>query len=474
MNMENNRLATAVQAQLNLAQQQVSQITDPATGQPVQIQDLEALQAAAARLDTAQDAASNALMIHALLGRASSAGCAVPGDSLSFPADHHLHMSMGAEWYWVGCHLTVEDTAGNVGRIAFLTSMQKTRIVSPAVQQQAGWSDLQSSVFTNVSTLVVDYGPGNQHIYRRTPNRQWPGAGGGASYSQPGDTSFYMTCGPDSLHGDLNVVPLTVQVNDGDNMQVNLTLSPNSSINVETAFFKQGVPQASLTDGGTGLTPVPTPGIYYSWPQLDVSGQVTVGGQTYTVLSGTGWLDHQLMMTSLSNADNAQYPVPFVEDPTPYNGWVWQFYNLNNGEAFTGAAFIVGDMSLSDLDMSYGYFLKPENGAWKAIFINGKIDLLYPYAFNGQSICTEPTVIPVARTYRKVENGFLGDPLSGVASPWFYDGTFEIGDGAICSETPADYVDMSGKYANGVGYMESIGFTPVGVLREAMLAKIAG
>lgn len=470
-------VAPAMQAHLRDVLAVVNAITDPFTEAPLQIPDFATLYQAAGALDTAQDPAQRAWTINTLLGRAGSVDCTAPTADyvLAFPKDHHLHADMGLEWYWIGAHLNVIDANGETGRLALLLSMEKTRAVGLQAQQAAGWSALDATLFTNLVTVTVDMGPGRRAIHRRRPNVQWPVAGGSAGFSQPGDASFRYVCGPDTLSGPLDILPLQVHVDDGEHMQVKITLRPNEAIAADRSFFLQGMPNTdSITAGGTGFTPVPTPGLYYSWPHLLVDGCITVGGMTYTILSGTGWVDHELMMTSLENPDGAVHPVPFVEDPLPYNGWVWQYYHLENGQAFTGAAFVLGAMT-DHSTMSYGYFLTPQNGGWDATFVNGQIDLLFPNPFPARIGTPGAMVdIPIVRAYSGVENMLLGKPLSGVATPWYADGTFDGANGAVCAEIPADYTDQSGQYANGVGFMESVGFESVASYRAYALARLRG
>jgi hypothetical protein len=459
----------------------VNEIKNPNTGQPVQIPDFATIHAAAGQLDSTPYPEDFMFVIQSLLGRASSVDMDIPASTYtpSFPLDHHPHASMGVEWYWLGCHMSVTDRHGNAGRISVLLVMAKTRAVGLAAQKAAGWTDQEVTLACNVVTVTVDMGPGERAIHRRSRNLQWQLKGGVVNFSVPGQ-DFLFQCGPDSLRGSADVMPLAVVVNDGTHMAIDLTLRHGEGLDPGTAFFLQGPPTigAPITAGGTGVTPLPTPGIYYSWPQLVVDGAITIDGETYTITSGSGWLDHQLMMSSLKNPPatldpNPVHPVPFLEDPRPYNGWVWQFYNLDNGQAFTGAGFIVGEMTDTP-SMVYGYFLTP-NGAkgWDAIFINGDITLLRPIPFRTIP-CDTPypspeTVIPTARAYTGVQNILLGKPLSGVATPWHSDGTFSNPNWSVCAEIPADYTDMSGQYANGVGYMESVGFQSVDAYRDFAL-----
>ncbi len=80
--------------------------------------------------------------------------------------------------------------------------------------------------------------------------------------------------------------------------------------------------------------------------------------------------------------------------------------------------------------------------------------------------------IPIVRAYSGVENAFLGKPLSGIATPWFHDGTFDGANGAVCAEIPADYTDLPGQYADGLGDMESVGFEPVASYRAYALGRL--
>src|SRR5580692_10764387 len=94
--------ASVIENYLLAVQARVNQIIDPATKKPVQIPDFERLMAAAVAIDTAQYPAACMTMINNMLRRASNFDFAVPGSAVSFPADHHMHLTMGPEWYWFG------------------------------------------------------------------------------------------------------------------------------------------------------------------------------------------------------------------------------------------------------------------------------------------------------------------------------------------------------------------------------------
>ena len=473
--------ASVIENYLLAVQARVNQIIDPVTKKPVQIPDFERLMAAAAAIDTAQYPAVCMTMINNMLRRASNFDFAVPGSAVSFPADHHMHLTMGPEWYWFGCHLQVIDqSTGKPGRLSVFADMQRTRCVGLAEQRKAGWTDEQATLACSLATATVDMGPGQRTYVRRSNNTQWPLKGGSVQFSKPGEP-FSFTCGADSLTGSRDVLPLTLTVKDGPNLEMALVFACNPLTGIsdpEKAFFLQGAP-IPYGNGGTGLTPLPTPGIYYSWPQLAVSGTVTVRGTTYAVQNGNGWIDHQLMMKSLENPRGPSgnvHPVPFVEDSRPFDGWLWQYFNMDDLTAVTGAAFINGEMNAHP-PMTYGYYLQPNGGnGWNATFVYGAIDSLWPNLFPVPCTANPPfteATLPIVRTYRVFNSYSLVTPVAGVATPWYPDGTFDLPSGDLFAEFPADYTDMSGHRTDGVGYLEFSGFEPVAKLHAYQLDFLA-
>ncbi|MTI87512.1 MAG: hypothetical protein FH748_06040 [Balneolaceae bacterium] len=489
MNASQN-VAPAVQEYLANVKAKVAEITD-SNGQPTKIPNYDELLKAAGKLDSVEDPVRFMNIIHSLLGRAGNVGSDTitfnkdkkPEYSLTFPADHHMHGDMGNEWYWIGCHLDVTDENGNAGKLSILDTMQKIRSMGKSTQTKNNWTDEQVSVCCNIATVTVKMDNGETNYYRRNPNEQWPLKGGTSSFSSPGEP-FSFNVGKDSFTGSTNVLPLTLKVDDGDNMKIDITLTHNSKLDVETAFFRQGSP-IDFGNGGTGITPLPTPGIYYSWPQVLVSGTVSVGGHTYTINSGTGWIDHQLMMTSVLDADGNPDPKLFAHTSKnyPLNGWVWQYFNLENGHSFTGAGFIEGSIpSDNTVPMVYGYYLSPnKQKAWDAVFIMG--DLILKDYQNFPSICSypnsSPVSIPIKRGYSGLKSDFnkplLEHPISGQATPWYKNGSFNNPDQSLCTEFPADFVSATPEHhPNGVGYLESVGFEKTDEYRSYALGVLKG
>lgn len=397
---------------------------------------------AAGRMTTAQQAA----VIHRLLGSASSYGSEVPQGPVQFPRDHELHLKAGLEWYWVGCNLEVAGTSGQ-DRIGVLAVMSRDRAVSNAVQEQAGWSDAQAQVVDSSATITVAT-RADGFIARRRPNVQWAMLGGITRF----DTGqFRYQAGPDSMQGSQKVLPLAVSINDGPDFTIDITLS--SDLRPDKAFFLQGV---------DGITPPPSPGIYYSWPQLSASGTVTVRGQRYDV-SGTGWIDHQLLMTSAGTLPAPPRPPGWAPPADQFNGWSWCQFNLGNGDAFTASAFQLGPLR-TKLPIPSGYYVRRQAGTWNPVPVVGSLDLdCFTPALGG-------FLQPTAWSYSASDLARQMVDLALVATPWYPDGSFCSGYLVTPCETPvnvalADRARVAlatgpGIALTGTGYCESIGYEP--------------
>lgn len=486
-------VSSAVQEHLEKVKKTVANIKDT-DGNAIQIPNYEDLYTAAVNLDKVDNPTEIMYVINSLLGRANNVGSETilfenntPEYQLKFPQDHGMHGKMGDEWYWLACHLNVTDENNKIAKLSILNCMRKNRSVGTAIQAANGWTDQQASITTNIATVTVKMEDhGETDYYRRSKNVQWGLKGGVSSFSDVNEP-FAFNVGTDSLTGTNDVLPLRLVVDDGANMKIDVTFTNSYDFNVESSFFKQGIPVAKE---GTGFTPLPTPGIYYSWPQLLVTGTITVGGHTYKVDSGIGWIDHQLLMPSILDSNGEPDKTLFQKTATnyPYNGWIWQYFNLENGNSFTGSGFIQGEIpSNNKVKMVYGYFLQPNSSkGWDATYIEGDLTLEDSTSF--PSICNDPhstpVILPVKRGFKGLKNIFdiplLFHPIGGQALPWFRDGTFNNPDGSFCAEFPVDFIsDNPSHHPNGVGYLESVGFEKVnnyneyalGVLKEVVFEK---
>jgi predicted secreted hydrolase len=403
-------------------------------------------------------AAGLAATIYQMSGIASGYGDVHPPTSISFPADHHLHLDCGNEWYWISCNLTAQGPDGPV-KIGLLIDMLRIRVVSKAVQKQAEWSDEDCQVVWNAVTAVVADHKGGV-ITRRTPNVQWPRVGGKVGFP---DTDFVYRCGPDLMIGPPEVLPLHVTVDDGSNLAIDIELS--TDMPAKSAFFLQGK---------DGITPDPTAGIYYSWPQLKVAGAVTVEGQSYGV-TGVGWIDHQLLARA-----NPPPPPPPVAQPQ-LDGWNWCQFNFDNGEAFTAAAFQTGAIGTNKL-IPYGFYLRRNGDVWDPEWVVGglAIDNLIP--------TLRGVLQPTSWTYAAltVQSPATPSPTEVLITPapWVADGSFETPDLAVPSEVPVTVAAIRRTTApdgapvvvalGGAGYCEAVGFEPRDVYMRRAVAFLEG
>ncbi|MEA2998687.1 MAG: hypothetical protein QOK17_520 [Sphingomonadales bacterium] len=403
--------------------------------------------------------ATQAALICALLGdQGASYGANPPPPlgGLKFPDDHKLHLDMGDEWYWLSANLTVDGTEGR-DQLAVLVVIARNRTVTNAVQAQAGWSDAEAQVVDSTATVTLSTAKVSK-IVRRSRNVQWAKLGGEVEFATD---PFCYRCGPDSLtgpaDGSRDVVPLTVAIDDGDNLNIRLTMS--SDLKGEEAFFLQGM---------DGYTPPPKAGLYYSWPQLQVSGTVVVEGISYSV-TGTGWIDHQMMMYEPAPPSPAPSPLPPAPSPgwapmQQFNGWSWCQFNFSNGDVFTGAAFQIGSLR-TEAPFSYGFYLTRADTGWEKVFLQGRLflDRFLPGLEN--------VLLPTAWRYEAtdVEGGGLAD-LVVVPGPIYPDGSFTTGNLKVEGETPVT-VTMLNRAANngdngpcvavtGSGYCESVSYEP--------------
>jgi hypothetical protein len=231
-------VSTAIQEYLEDVKIQVATIID-ANGKPTNIPNYDDLYMAAGELDTTQNPVNFINIIHSLLGRAGNVGSDTipftgtkPTYNLSFPADHHMHGRMGNEWYWIACHVEVTYENNKKGRISILDTMQKIRSMGLKTQAKNNWTNEQVCVTCNIATITTVMENGESNYYRRNENQQWPLKGGQSSFSSAGE-AFSFQVGPDSFTGSVNVLPLSLVVNDGDNMQIDITFTNTDKLNID-------------------------------------------------------------------------------------------------------------------------------------------------------------------------------------------------------------------------------------------------
>lgn len=407
------------------------------------------LLAAATRLDAASPAraAKDVTVMAQLMGSAAFYGMDTPKVTPTFPNDHAPHLNWGTEWYYLACNLQVPGSDGR-DHIGVFVDFVRSRSVSLEVQKNANWSDDDAQVVYTLATVTLATRRHNL-VVRRSANAHWPiKASDMVEFNCPGDP-FLFRCGADVLQSQSAcVLPLTVQIDDGLAMKIELTVT--SALSPDKAFFRQGA---------DGLVSPPDPGMYYSWPQVAVTGRVTAEGETYQV-SGLGWIDHQVMM---------KVPAKPVEPPPSpgqlFQGWSWCGFNLNDGHAFTAAGFQFGDKVEPVLVVSEGFYVQRTEDGWRpipiiigAVRVGGFVPMLHDV-----SMPTDWMWSVVERTY----------PLPEVelqATSWHRRCDFEADSLLVICETPVSLTSVNTGHFAGVGYCESFGYESLEAYQERALA----
>ncbi|MFC3067732.1 lipocalin-like domain-containing protein [Phenylobacterium soli] len=393
-------------------------------------------------------------VILTLLGAATSFWSKPPQTPLRFPRDHAFHPGCGPEWYWLTANMDVAGTAG-AETIAFVMSMERQQPISPDVLARSGWTEAESQFLFSYA-CVIHTTPEGSRVYARQPNLVWPPMGG---ITEMGGDPFVIRCGPDILAGSVNVMPLSVLIADtarADPLIIDVTCT--TDMPVESAFFLQGE---------DGVTPEPRPGTYYSWPQLAVSGSVTIGGQTHQV-SGKGWLDHEMMYGEVPPLHPLVPPPARWSAPPGILGWTFGDFNFANGDAMVVAGFQVGPL-LTELPAIYGFYLTVEDGRWKKTAVEGVIGLgaLMPL--------TAQCMMPVSWSCALVADGPPFE-LTVEAKPWYVDGSFMSANLSVQGETPVGLTLSwlgASEIIPGVGYCESVGYEPPATYMARALAFLA-
>jgi hypothetical protein len=182
------------------------------------------------------------------------------------------------------------------------------------------------------------------------------------------------------------------------------------------------------------------------------------------------------MMTSLENPGGAVSPIPFAEDPEPYDGWSWTFCNLDNGDAFTAASFQKGEMNTEPV-IPYGYYLRADEaaGRWNSSYLAGAMSLERFKSFPvkvGQPGSTPTLSLPTRWGYGFVDV-VTGEVIEQAAIPWFDDGTFNNQSRQVIAENMADFTSAIGG-PGGVGICESVGFEEAASYRQRALQYLYG
>jgi geranylgeranyl pyrophosphate synthase/predicted secreted hydrolase len=179
---------------------------------------------------------------------------------------------------------------------------------------------------------------------------------------------------------------------------------------------------------------------YYYIPRCSVSGQLTVGGVTETVLTATGWYDHEFGFKPKTR------PIlrPISEPVDEQTSWRWLSMQLEGGVDVSTFIITRGDRVLdnwtvvSDADGRYeaftGALLTPLR-TWRST----RSFVEYPVSFQLE--------LPEARIRLRIEAAFDDqEVLSVISDPGFWEGRVQV------------FGSVAGRPVTGKGWVECKGF----------------
>ena len=224
---------------------------------------------------------------------ADAASRTAPAKPLQFPRDLGSHPEFSTEWWYVTGRL--QDTA-SARVLGFQITFFRSRV--PATQSLKSAFAAKQLLLAHATVTDVQ----NQRLWH---DQRVGREGFGLAQANTANTAVHIE--------DWSLVrtPLHYQTRvHGDGFHFELSLRETQPL------LLQG--QAGLSRKGPDANQT---SYYYSLPQLQAEGEVTLSGQTHTV-QGTAWLDHEW--------SQAIMPVQAV-------GWDWIGMNLLDGSALTAS-----------------------------------------------------------------------------------------------------------------------------------------
>jgi len=250
-----------------------------------------------------------------LLGNYSAAGSEhpppiPPAPALSFPAENRQHYRVQTEWYYLSLSLKLDNGA--------LVSIVATFFRSPigSAPPIRGVAPLAQQMFSTSIGITVRDLPGQADAHYAVPTTSFYAPTGGVRIS---NNPFELTLGKNSLKGGRDVFPLRVRLVNDAVPSIGL---PRIDVNVTCAAtnprFLQGKDGYVGAEGFASF-------YYYSWPQQQTSGTVTIGGKRHGA-GGITWVDHQWG----ANPAPARGSVP-----VPEGGWSWFEFQFDGNRSLT-------------------------------------------------------------------------------------------------------------------------------------------
>lgn len=207
-----------------------------------------------------------------------------------FPGEHQQHADFRSEWWYLT--MTLADEDGREFGAQFTVFRQALKPVDPAQTRSSDW-DLDQVYLGHLAITDVVAGT---HEHEERLSRQHPDlatvqrlAGGGARVSLEGWQLDLQTEGARLLAQGPDL-----------GLDLNLQATRDPVLQGQQGWSRKSETQASY---------------YYSWPRLQVVGEIRVGGETHQV-RGLGWFDHEWSTSVLSDEQA---------------GWEWFALGLDDG-----------------------------------------------------------------------------------------------------------------------------------------------
>lgn len=248
---------------------------------------------------------------------------------LRFPADHGDHYDTPIEWRYFTLSLELSDGS----TLSLICNLFRKAIATAATAPDA--RPIERQIYSTSLAWTWQKASG-EVVHYTIPNRAY--WGGDDRVSVQTDPFRYVV-GPYSIISDFidggpgdDIFPLTISVLDDETGGDRPSLSVDVRCEATNPLFEQGI------DGFEGR-PVDKPGqpalgtYYYSWHQQRTTGQVVIGGETLSVVSGRTWMDHQWGGTAAPDS-----PIK-----PPWGGWIWFEFQFDDGRSITCSA-VHGDL----------------------------------------------------------------------------------------------------------------------------------
>ena len=269
---------------------------------------------------------------------ASQQAWALPAKALRFPRDAGAHLDFRTEWWYVTGYANVAGTQAGFG---FQVTFFRSRVDGTQAMQ----SNLAAKHLLFAHAAVTDVR--GKKLWHDQRIARWSGAPPDASHA---DTSTHASA------QDTNIVLRDWSLRrSGADLQAHIVAADFSlTLNFKTT-------QPVLLQGKDGLSrkgpDEKQASYYYSLPQLQTSGSITVKSQSHALDSGsTAWLDHEWSQEVL-------HPLAV--------GWDWIGINLFDGSALT--AFQLRDKAGQALWDGGSYRSGGSGGGVRYAFSRGEV-----------------------------------------------------------------------------------------------------